>query len=179
MEEMFIYTWLPGFKNTSAYKMLMAYSRTPYGAMMIKNILLDHKKIIKGREPFKVKQFNEREAGGFTHFIRFPDGFPLKAELVTGDKVDPLAIIHHEFGHTRYFPGHKPNGIGTLEDERNVVIHMENPARLFNNNEPRYAYFNNEEKPKDQRTINIITGEIKAGIWAFDKADPRKLVKPK
>ena len=60
-----------------------------------------------------------------------------------------------------------------------VVINMENPARMYNKNEPRYAYFNDEEKPENQYTINIITGEVKAGIWAFDETDPRILVKPK
>ena len=93
--------------------------------------------------------------------------------------MDPLAIIHHEFGHTRYFRGHRPGSLGTPQDERMVVINMENPARMYNKNEPRYAYFNDEEKPENQYTINIITGEVKAGIWAFDETDPRILVKPK
>ncbi len=89
--------------------------------------------------------------------------------------MDPLAIIHHEFGHTRYFSGHRPGRLVTLQDERIAVINMENPARMFNKNEPRYAYYH----PETKMTINIITGEEKGGLWVTDKADPRKWVEVK
>jgi hypothetical protein len=46
---------------------------------------------------------------------------------------------------------------------------------MYNKNEPRYAYFS----PLFNQTINIISGEVKAGIMATDKADPRKFVNPK
>jgi hypothetical protein len=172
----FIYSWPEfGVIYKKAYQALKAYSRTLYGAVMIKNILQDHK--IPGRVPFRVRLFDDREAGGFTDFIQLPSEFPYFTVLNTGDIVDPLAIIHHEFGHTRYYSGHKPGKLVTLQDEREAVIWMENAARMFNQNEPRYAYYNNDKK--NPMTINIITGEFKGGIWATDKADPRIFVKPK
>ena len=178
MEEMFIYSWLdPGYTFTKAYETLWVYSRTPYGAMMIQKILFDHQ--IKGRVPFKVRRYNDRAAAGSTDYIQFPEGFSLKKKLDSGEIVDPLAIIHHEFGHTRYFSGHKRGVLVTPQDERLAVINMENPARMYNKNEPRYAYFNGVDKVEEQYTINIITGVVKAGIWAVDETDPRILVKPK
>jgi hypothetical protein len=176
MEVLYNYSWPQyGMIYKKAYQALREYSRTPYGAVMIRNILQDHK--IPGRVPFKVRLFDEREAAGLTDFIQFPSGFPLITVLKTGDKVDPLATIHHEFGHTRYYSGHKRGELVSLQDEREAVIRMENPARMFNKNEPRYAYYNNNDKAP--MTINIITGEEKPGIWAFDKTDPSKLIVPK
>ncbi len=62
-----------------------------------------------------------------------------------------------------------------MQDERLAVIHRENPARMYNKNEPRYAYYHPEKKT----TINIITGEEKGGIHTTDKADPRILIQVK
>ena len=177
LEYVFQYSWSePDLIYNKAYKTFHNYSKTPYGAVMIKKVMLDHR--TPNKISFKVRQFNEREAAGATDFISFPEDFPKKTVLVTGDKVDPLAAIHHEFGHTRYSHEHNPGELFTAQDERIAVINWENPARMFNNNEPRYAYYNPAKEDKDRFTINIITGEVKAGLWTFDKTDPRILVKP-
>ncbi len=181
MEYDFIYSWPEGgaILSKKAYQTFKDYARTPYGGMMINKILQDHS--MPGWERFKkrfrVKLFDGDRAHGDTDWISLPSGFPLLTELATGDKVDPLAIIHHEFGHTRYYPGHRPGKDVTLQDERDVVIHRENPARMYNKNEPRYAYYNDDGD--NPMTVNIITGEEKSGIHATDKADPRKFVNPK
>lgn len=169
----YLYSWPRyGSELLSAYKALQKYSHTPYGALIFRQILRDN--AIKGKEPFKIKLFDGSGAKGFTNFIRLPSGFPLKEVLITGDKIDTLAIIHHEFGHTRYYKDHKHNKEVDIYDERDAVIYMENPVRFYNKNEPRYAYYNdNDENPL---TINIISKEVKAGKWAFDKNDPSKLV---
>lgn len=158
-----------------AYQTLKDYSKTPYGAVMIKKILFELR--VPGRPLFQVRKDDSDGAKGSTNFITFPSGFPLATVLETGDKVDALAMIHHEIGHTRFTPGHKPGVEVSIQDERIAVIRRENPARMYNKNEPRYAYYNNDKDNKI--TINIITGEFKAGIWATDKADPRKFIKPK
>ena len=157
-----------------AYKALQDYSRTPYGAMMIKNILQDHK--IPGRVPFRVRRYDGRVAAGSTDFIQFPSEFPRKTVLDTGEIVNPSAIIHHEFGHTRYAVNHK-RGLVTMQDERIAVINMENPARMFDKDEPCYTYFNDDENAPE--TINVITGEVQGGTWIFDKTDPRIMIKVK
>ncbi len=54
MEDLYIYSWPEhGLLYLKAYKTLQEYARTPYGAMMIKNILQDHK--IPGRVRFLVR----------------------------------------------------------------------------------------------------------------------------
>ncbi len=183
MEDDFIYSWPEGgaIIYKKAYQAILDYAKTPYRAVMINHILRDHSMLgwERFRERFKVKLFDERRAGGSTNSIRLPSGFPLLTVLQTGDKVDPLAIIHHEFGHTRYYSGHRPGKDVTLQDERDIVIHRENPARMYNKNEPRYAYYNDNDDESNQRTINIITGEEKGGIHTTDKADPRILIQVK
>lgn len=162
-----------GIIYTKAYQAFQVYSKTEYGAVMIQNILREIR--IPDRELFQVRRFDNDGAKGSTNFITLPSGFPLTTLLKTGDTVDPLAMIHHEFGHTRFTPGHKPGVEVSMQDERLAVINRENPARMYNKNEPRYAYYD----PDKSITINIITSEEKGGIWATDKADPRIFVTPK
>ena len=59
--------------------------------------------------------------------------FPSSQELV-----DPLAIISHEFGHTRYGD---PASAGSLLGEARTVERYENPVRIRNGYEPRTLYF--------------------------------------
>lgn len=59
--------------------------------------------------------------------------FPASSELV-----DPLAILSHEFGHTRYGD---PASAGSLEGEARTVANYENPVRLRNGFEPRTVYY--------------------------------------
>jgi hypothetical protein len=59
--------------------------------------------------------------------------FPSSSELV-----DPMAIISHEFGHTRY--GDPASG-GTLLGEARTVELYENPVRIRNGFDPRAVYF--------------------------------------
>jgi len=72
---------------------------------------------------------------------------------IGGQKVDPMAIIAHEFGHTRYADSQSG---GTLPGERSTVVNYENPVRKVNGFEPRRTYFSSQEKSG----IDIETGEI-------------------
>ena len=154
-------------------KALQQYSKTPYGAMFIKKILLDNSK--KGVPRFFIRRDDDDGASGSTTYLTFPLDFPLITKLQTGEVIDVMAIIHHETGHTRYSQGHAQDRAPTMQDERIAVIHKENPVRMYNKHEPRYAYFS----PSLNQTINIITGEVASGVWMFDKTDPRKLIKAK
>jgi hypothetical protein len=59
--------------------------------------------------------------------------FPSSNELV-----DPMAILSHEFGHTRYAD---PASGGNLIGEARTVELYENPVRVKNGFEPRALYF--------------------------------------
>ncbi len=68
----------------------------------------------------------------------------------------------------------------TLEDERQTVIHLENPIRLLRGMEPRYTYFKGKGEGRDKGTINIITGEkafVSENRNTILADDPTKLVK--
>jgi len=90
-----------------------------------------------------------------------------------GEKKYDLAIIHHEFGHTRFF--RKLNDMKIkdfkLKDERQAVINLENPIRLKKGMEPRYTYYNGK------RTINIISGIPSETDHTVMEDDPTRLVK--
>ena len=62
----------------------------------------------------------------------FRKNFPLSQE-----EVEPLAIIAHEFGHTKYGD---PTSGGHLAGEAATVINYENPVRIFNRFPPRKEY---------------------------------------
>lgn len=59
--------------------------------------------------------------------------FPSSNELV-----DPMAILSHEFGHTRYGD---PTSGGNLIGEARTVELYENPVRVMNGFDPRALYF--------------------------------------
>ncbi|MBI3560461.1 MAG: hypothetical protein HY080_01900 [Gammaproteobacteria bacterium] len=158
-----------------AYHSFLDYAKTPYGAVMMGRVLRDNfTSSFIGIKRFKIVRDDYSSAKGDTNLIRLPAGFPLLKRLATGDEVDPSATIHHEFGHTRFFKGHHSRKEVSIQDERIAVIRMENPARMYNKNEPRYAYYDK----RFEATINIITGQVKHGIWATDKADPRIFIEP-
>ncbi len=178
--DVFSYDYVHSWKSyvlsqLKAYHAFLDYAKTPYGAVMIGRILRDNfTSSFIGTKRFQIQRYDDSRAKGDTDFIRLPSGFPLLKRLATGDEVDPSAMIHHEFGHTRFFKGHHSGKEVSIQDERIAVIRMENPARIYNKNEPRYAYYH----PDLGATINIITGQVKQGIWATDKADPRIFIEP-
>lgn len=157
--------WPDAKEHIKAYKMLKEYAKTPYGAVMIKRVLDDNNK--PGVKRFIVRLDDNQTATAGTHFISFPSDFPTKNAFPDGAAIDPMAVIHHEFGHTRYFTNNNKPALVTIQDERHAVIHNSNPVRMLNKYEPRYTYYNGSE------TINIITGQKQGGRWSFDKSDPR------
>ena len=57
---------------------------------------------------------------------------------VSGELVDPLAILSHEFGHTRYG---EPRSAGLPLGEARTVARYENPVRQANGFPPRSIYY--------------------------------------
>jgi hypothetical protein len=75
--------------------------------------------------------------------------FPLSEE-----PVDPIAILSHEFGHTRYGD---PASAGTLVGEARTVELYENPVRERNGFPPRTVYFERfDQGPLQAREGGLI-----------------------
>lgn len=92
--------------------------------------------------------------------------FPSSDELV-----DPMAIISHEFGHTRYGD---PDSSGTLLGEARTVEHYENPVRVRNGFEPRTLYFQRTNQgalePRKGSLVERVLGlEREKGISVGDE----------
>lgn len=91
--------------------------------------------------------------------------FPTSEELV-----DPLAVLSHEFGHTRYGD---PDSAGTLLGEARTVELYENPVRVRNGYEPRTLYFQRTnqgglEARKDSLLSRLNILEKEKGISVQD-----------
>ena len=78
-----------------------------------------------------------------------------------GQKVDPLAIIHHEFCHTKFGITHNTTD---LKGEAQVVRECENPVRETNGHDKRMTYYD----PDIKKTIHVYTGHIYDGRWRWD-----------
>lgn len=75
--------------------------------------------------------------------------FPLSGELV-----DPIAVLSHEFGHTRYGD---PTSAGTLVGEARTVELYENPVRERNGFPPRAVYFERfDQGPLEARKGGLV-----------------------
>lgn len=88
-------------------------------------------------------------------------------------KVDPIAILSHEFGHTRFSSITESH---TLQGEREVVRLYENPVRRMNGHDDRVSYYSTDS----DQTIFTTSGEIRPGLWRrvdgnWVQADPKSL----
>lgn len=171
--------WPETLTGFPPYETLKSYAKTDYGAMMFNRILQDNKVSSK---PFKITIKGDGAAGNENE-IFLPDDFGVQGvngHIVRfggdndGQKVDYLAIIHHEFRHTRFW-GKKQNATVSLEDERDAVIYNENPVRILNDFEPRYTYY--DGKHKSNQTINIVSGIKIAGKFGVKAEDPQVFVR--
>jgi len=158
--------WPTHKTNLPAYKKFYEYALTPYGAIIINRILEDNN--CADVDKFEIRLDDSTTTRAGAHWISVPSNFPLKKHYPDGEAIDAVALIHHQFGHTRFYTGHSEPATATIEDVRITVINNGNPARMFNKFEPIYTYYNGIE------TINIITGEKQSGQWTFNKTDPRK-----
>ncbi len=158
--------------NSMGYKALERYARTDYGSAVIKEMI---------SKPKKFKNFTVRQATGLhpkakadNDVMYLPIKFPgIPRFEIGGQKIFDLAIIHHEFVHTKLIRS-KPSPQITIKDELLAVRNAENPIRLKRGGskyEPRYVYYNNKQ------TINIITGKSLPLQWTVSKYDPRIMVK--
>lgn len=161
-------------ESISAFRYIHKYALSSYGGVMVSRILADNKKNTKSENRFYIGIKDHDQATGGYNFILLPSDFPRLLTFPGSTQlVDPLAVIHHEFGHTRFDGRNSKPHLITLEDERKAVIFHENPARMLNGMEPRYTY------TKEGMTINVITGEKKPGLLTFSPTNPAILVRPR
>jgi hypothetical protein len=87
---------------------------------------------------FKIYAYAGKGAQAEPGLIGLGDGGFSSEFPASGQLVDPLAILSHEFGHTRYGD---PNSAGSLLGEAMTVEHYENPVRKLDGFEPRTVYY--------------------------------------
>lgn len=162
-------------ERTRAFYFLHRYALTSYGGVMVARILADNRTHTTEDNRFRIGIKDDDQAQGGFNFILFPSNFPALITFPGSTQlIDPLAIIHHEFGHTRLDARNRAVHLFSLNDERLVVIHHENPVRMLHGMEPRYTYYH-----QTFGTINIITGEIQRGeLYTFSPSNPAVLVPP-
>lgn len=85
-----------------------------------------------------------------------------KESFITGEKVDPLAILSHEFGHTKYGD---PSSGENLEGEAQTVLKYENPMRKSNGFSDREIYYS----PNENISIEVKTKKIHKGLLNIDQ----------
>ncbi|PIQ25002.1 hypothetical protein COW36_16245 [bacterium (Candidatus Blackallbacteria) CG17_big_fil_post_rev_8_21_14_2_50_48_46] len=151
------------------YALWQTYAQTDYGALMIEKVLKE-----AGEKPFVVRATTEGPPQGWHDFILVPENFPRNANQFRygGQAIDPLAILHHEFEHTR-FGRFEQSEAQMLQEEVHAVREVENPVRSLNGFEPRYTYTQLDPEGQPLQTVNILKPEvIHPGAWRFDPEDP-------
>ncbi len=164
--------WPKEKSNIPAYKNLKAYSETDYGAAMIHRILMDNK-LRKEGDRFKI-QYDDGKKGEFAranyNFVLYSRNFGT-GRHPGGELRYPLSYTHHEFAHTRFYTYRKKiSEKFPIQEEQSATLLNSNPVRIYAGYEPRYTYTTINE------TINVLTGEVRAGVaWTIKEDDPRVL----
>ncbi|MDH5395199.1 MAG: hypothetical protein OEW97_02920 [Gammaproteobacteria bacterium] len=159
--------------GSNGYKAFARFAQTDYGSYVIKEMLGNQSKY-KG---FKIQEGYTQGASADTDWIFLPKTFPSRKKFngSFGQDIYDLAIIYHEFAHTRVFRSATTlKQLITINHERDAVLYFENPVRIMNGYEPRYTYTTRNQS----HTINIITGIPGDGVLLVDKNNPKRLVSP-
>lgn len=144
--------------------LLQEYSQTEFGAPIIAEIAQDALQAVEdgfltpdgevtidgqfeGFEPFRISCGAGAQGGpnGITLPARYPEHF-----RHSGQDIHPLAIVHHEIGHTKYGMPAQSSDIVTdqhgsryhVEHELEIVKRFENPVREEYGYAPRTSYTN-------------------------------------
>lgn len=166
--------------GTGAYIHLEKYAMTGYGALMIHKVIQEYELLVKrgaidektnlvNRKVLTKRQYEifrvlikdthpngkKAQAGGAANRINLPTNFPSSPTYrYGGQKIDPLAVLHHEFEHTR-FGTDSGHDAGNIKEELVAVERLENPVRALSGLEPRYTYVQLDEDLNAVLTISI------------------------
>lgn len=164
-------------ETSGGYIAFKKFAMTDYGSYGIK-MMIDNPNTYKG---FQVWENAIKGAFGDYNFISLPKGFSLSEARFSSSnqRVHFLAILYHELAHTMMFRKPESKNIDIdIYDERIAVMKYENPIRLRDNYEPGYTYTKaDDSKPDEDKTINIITKDVRVGKWSVKKDDPRVFAK--
>lgn len=183
----------PGY-NSDAYGYLEKYAMTDYGALMIGKVTEEYERLVdndsidastnfanekalnSGYQIFRVLVDDLKQARGAANRIELPGNFPKRPTyLYGGQEIDPLAVLHHEFEHTRFGIDSRHDA-GDIKEELAAVERLENPVRALSDLEPRYTYVQLDKNENAVKTISIKnpTNEKKLG-WKHCMNDITKL----
>ncbi len=157
-----------------ALEVLREYVGTDFGQEMIGRVLADFDQALArgwvtpqgelteegefaGYLPFRVVHSPDTAAASLRE-VRLPERFATHFKG-SGQRVFPLAIVHHEFGHTQFGQPAKPHEIVTdqhgsrlhVEHEMEIVEKFENPVRLRYGYEARESYHNHLGERSERR----------------------------
>ncbi len=130
-------------RNSEGFKAFQRFSETDYGSSVIKEMVKNPDRYAG----FVIAQGVKKGAAGGYRSMTLPRFFPNKKKkfLVSGQKIYDLAIIYHEFAHTKVFlPETKKGKKANLQDERKAVMLFENPVRIRKGYEPRATLINSK-----------------------------------
>jgi len=159
--------------SSDGYKAFAIFSDTPYGSSVVKEMVTPENR--EKYQDFVVAEGPGTETRASYNSIVIAWKFPFQSKFIhSGQPVDRLAILYHEFAHTMVFqPASQKTVERGISDERISVMKFENPVRILHKFEPRYSYVQYD----GSKTINILTGEIGPGIMTVNKNNPAELVK--
>jgi len=159
--------------SSDGYKAFAKFSDTPYGSSVIKEMVDGENG--KKYQGFFIGESLDTETRASYSGILISWKFPFKPRFIhSGQSVDTLAILYHEFAHTMVFqPSSQQKVDRNIRGERISVMKFENPVRFLHKLEPRYSYVHHD----GSETINILTGEVGPGVMAVNKYNPAELVK--
>lgn len=110
----------------------------PSLAEMISGLLSETGQFAQDAAPFRIFAYEGTGAMAAAASVRLGTrGFRCRFP-VSGELVDPLAVLSHEFGHTRYGD---PRSAGQPLGEALTVARYENPVRVRNGFPPRGVYY--------------------------------------
>jgi hypothetical protein len=155
----------PQAPRGQALEVLQQYANSDFAQEMIQKVLADYDQAMaQGWVSAEGELTEEGEFAGFTPFriahspdtaqaslreIRLPAHFSSHFSG-SGQAIFPLAIVHHEFGHTQFGQPPRPQDVVTdqhgsrlhVEHEMEIVRRFENPVRERYGYAPRDSYHN-------------------------------------
>ncbi len=124
--------------DEARWRHALATGEMPRLSELISGLLSESGQFAQDAAPFRIFAYDGTGAMAAAASVRlgirgFRCRFPVSGELV-----DPLAVLSHEFGHTRYGD---PRSAGQPLGEALTVARYENPVRVRNGFPPRGVYY--------------------------------------
>lgn len=124
--------------DEARWRHALAMGETPRLSELISGLLSETGQFAQDAAPFRIFAYDGTGAMAAAASVRLGTrGFRCRFP-VSGELVDPLAVLSHEFGHTRYGD---PRSAGQPLGEALTVARYENPVRLRNGFPPRGVYY--------------------------------------